>query len=135
MKHLSIPFQDSIELTFVYRARKKSLVCELASTEIEIFQSLCYRNAKDFKTPLVLLFKNPLIQSHSMIGFNFDVEQVFVNYEAGLVNKINTIYRSKQSGLFIQGYSEFSMVILAPIGFCRENNIVLYKSSIYSKLL
>ncbi len=130
MKHLAIPFQDSIELTFDNRTRKKSLVCELASTEIEIFQSLCYRNAKDFKTPLVLLFKNPLIQSLSMIGYKFDVEQIFVNIETGVVNKIYTIYKSKQSGLFIQGYSEFSMVILAPVGFCNKYSIEILKTKI-----
>ena len=79
MKNLEFPFQDSIELSIQTGNRKKRVICELASSEIEIFQSLTKRSKKDFKIPLVLLFKNPLIQSFSIQGFNFPLEQYCID--------------------------------------------------------
>jgi hypothetical protein len=130
MNILKFPFERTIDLQIVNKSNH-IVGCELGSSKVEIFQSLCYRDAKDFNKPLVLLFENPLIQSLSMIDYNFNVEQIFVNNVTGLVNKINTIYK-KNSSSFIQGYSEFSMVILAPMGFCKKNIIKLFKTQINS---
>jgi hypothetical protein len=116
------PFERTIDLQ-IENKFMHIVSCELGSSKVEIFQSLCYRKAKDFNKPLVLLFENPLIQSLSMIDYNFNVEQIFISKDTGMVNKINTIYHKKKSGFFIQGYSEFSMVILAPVGFVKEFEI------------
>lgn len=128
MNILKFPFERTIELQIVNKS-KHIVSCELGSSKVEIFQSLCYRKEKDFNKPLVLLFENPLIQSLSMIDYSFNVEQIFVNIETGLVNKINTIYK-KNSNLLIQGYSEFSMVILAPTGFCNIFKLTPNKTKI-----
>ena len=122
MSILNFPFKENIDLKIINHS-ELNVKCELGRSKVEIFQSLCYRKAMHFKTPLVLLFENPLIQSLSMIDYNFDVEQIFISKDTGKVNKINTIYHKKKSGLFIQGYTEFSMVILAPVGFVKEFEI------------
>lgn len=130
MKHLNIPFQDTIELTFKIGNRKKKVICELASSEIEIFQSLTKRKKKDFKLPLVLLFKNPLIQSFSLQGFNFPVEQICVDNSTNIVKKNNIIHPTKSLGEFVQSYSEFSMVILSPLKYYPKGLVELNKTKI-----
>jgi len=130
MKHLNFPFQETIELTFKIGNHKKNVICELASSDIEIFQSLTKRKRKDFKIPLVLLFKNPLIQSFSLQGFNFPVEQICVDYNSNIVKKYNIIHLSKSVGEFVQSYSEFSMVILSPLKYYPKGLVELNKTKI-----
>ena len=132
MNFLSFPFPRTIEITISRGSKQRVCLCESATSKVEVFQSLCYRKAKEFYKPLVLIFDNPLSQNLSMIDYKFDVEQIFVNYDTGLVNKINTLYSNKTSSLFIQGYSEFSMVILAPIGFVESRKIKLFETKITS---
>jgi hypothetical protein len=130
MKQLEVPFQDSIELIFQTGNRKKNINCELATSEIEIFQSLTLRKKKDFKIPLVLFFKNPLKQSFSLQGFNFPVEQFCVDYTNDVIKKINKIRPTKSQGEFIQSYSEFSLVILSPLNYFPKGLIVLNKTKV-----
>jgi uncharacterized membrane protein (UPF0127 family) len=132
MNFLSYPFPSTSEIIITRGSKQKVYLCESASSKVEIFQSLCYRKSKEFNRPLVLVFDNPHSQNLSMIDYKFDVDQIFVNFDTGLVNKINTLYSNKTSSLFIQGYSEFSMVILAPIGFVESQKIKLYETKITS---
>ena len=130
MNFLSYPFPNSAGLTISRGGKQSVFLCESAASKVEVFQSLCYRKAKAFNKPLVLIFDNPHSQNLSMIDYKFDVEQVFVNYYTGIVNKINTLYSKKTSGLFIQGYSGFSLVILAPVGFIESQRIKLFETII-----
>lgn len=132
MNFLSFPFPKTIEITISRGGKQKTFFCESAASKVEIFQSLCYRKFKEFNRPLVLIFDNPHSQNLSMIDYKFDVEQIFVNYDTGLVNKINTLYSNKTSSHFIQGYSECSMVILAPIGLVESQKIKLFETKITS---
>lgn len=132
MNFLSFPFPRSIEITISRGGKQRAYICESAASKVEVFQSLCYRKAKEFNKPLVLIFDDPHSQNLSMIDYKFDVEQIFVNYYSGLVNKINTLHSNKTSSLFIQGYSEFSMVILAPKGFVKSQKIKLFETKITS---
>ena len=115
MKHLQFPFAENITIK-ITKSKKKILIdCELASSEIEIFQSLSYRTKKDFKKPLVLLFDNPTTQYLSRQSFNFPVIQVNVNYDNNLVKKVSLVPKSnKENGQYIQSYAEFSIVLLLP---------------------
>lgn len=115
MKHLKFPFAENVTIE-ISNGKKKVLVdCELASSEIEIFQSLSYRTKKDFKNPLVLLFDNPTTQYLSRQSFNFSVTQVNVNHGNNLVKKVSLIPKSnKENGQYIQSYAEFSLVLLLP---------------------
>ena len=132
MNFLSYPFPNDSKIIISSGTKQKTYNCETASSKIEIFQSLCYRKTNEFNRPLVLIFDNPHIQHFSMINYKFDVEQIFVNYDTSLVNKFNTIYYNKKSSLFIQGYSEFSLVILAPVGFVESQKIKLFETKITS---
>lgn len=128
MNHLSFPFPNSIELKISTGTRKKTTLCELASSEIEIFQSLT--NRKKIYEPLVLYFKNPLNQSFSKQLFKFKVEHICVDYKTNIVKKYNIIYPSKSKGEFIQSYSEFSLVILTPNGYFSKGLIIENKTEI-----
>ena len=132
MNFLSFPFPRTMEITISRGGKLRSYICESATSKVEVFQSLCYRKAKEFNKPLVLIFDDPHSQNLSMIDYKFDVEQIFVNYYTGIVNKINVLYSNKKSNLFIQGYSEFSMVILAPKGFVKSQKIKLFETKITS---
>ena len=115
MKHLQFPFAENVTIE-ISNGKKNVLVeCELASSEIEIFQSLSYRTKKGFKKPLVLLFDNPTTQYLSRQSFNFPVIQVNVNHGNNLVKKVSLVPKSnKVNGQYIQSYAEFSLVLLLP---------------------
>ena len=131
MKHLQFPFAENVTIA-ISNGRKKVLVeCELASSEIEIFQSLSYRTKKDFKKPLVLLFDNPTTQYLSRHSFNFPVIQVNVNYDNNLVKKVSLVPKSnKKNGQYIQTYAEFSFVLLLPFDSELKKLIVENKTFI-----
>ncbi len=106
MKHLQFPFAENITIE-ISNGRKKVLVdCELASSEIEIFQSLSFSSKKDFKKPLVLLFDNPTTQYLSRHSFNFAVIQINVNYGNNMVKKVLLVPKSnKVNGQYIQSFA------------------------------
>ena len=116
MKHLPFPFDANIVLQIKTGKKKEQLVCELAASTIEIYQSLNYRSKKDFKIPLVLQFESSIVQSLSLQNFSFPVEQICIDYRDGKAKKAGLIRPAKTPGKFIHGYSEFSLVILAPVG-------------------
>lgn len=113
-QHLPFPFSKKaiVRLT----TGKKTLIveCELASSVIEIFQSLCFRKKNQFKQPLLLKFENPLQQNFSRQTFSFDVIQVCFDYESGLAKKIAPIRKSSGKAAFVQSFAEFSYVLLLP---------------------
>ncbi len=123
MKHIRFPFAESIDLSIVKGGKTTIINCELASSDVEIFQSLNYRKKSIFKRPLVLQFSNPLLQTYSALNFDFAVEQICVDHVTNVVKKISVISPHKKTGSFLQGYSEFSIVILAPVGFAREYRV------------
>ena len=125
MKHLSFPFESSTALQIKTGKKKDQLICELATSDIEIYQSLNYRAKKDFKIPLVLQFESPIVQSLSLQNFSFPVEQICIDYRDGKVKKTGIISPSKTQGKFIHGYSEFSLVILAPVGTIKKYGITI----------
>ena len=125
MKNLPFPFEASVVLNIKTGKKKDQLVCELAASTIEIYQSLNYRSKKDFKIPLVLKFESPIVQSLSLQNFSFPVEQICIDYRDGKVKKAGLIRPAKTPGKFIHGYSEFSLVILAPVGTIEKYGITI----------
>ena len=131
MKHLQFPFAENVTIEITNGNKKVLVDCELASSEIEIFQSLSYRTKKDFKEPLALLFDNPTTQYLSRHSFNFPVVQVNVNHENNLVKKISLVQKSnKENGQYIQSYAEFSLVLLLPFDSELKKIIVENKTLI-----
>ncbi|MEI6596342.1 MAG: hypothetical protein WCO28_12325 [Bacteroidota bacterium] len=125
MKHLPFPFDANIVLQIKTGKKKEQLVCELAASTIEIYQSLNYRSKKDFKIPLVLQFESSIVQSLSLQNFSFPVEQICIDYRDGKAKKAGLIRPAKTPGKFIHGYSEFSLVILAPVGTIKKLGITV----------
>ena len=124
MKHsLSFPFPESTTLVIKTGSHSVKLQTELAISDTEIYQSLNYRAAKDFKRPLTLLFNKPLIQTFAKLNYAFTTELIAIDYQTNKVKKIQTIYPKKEQGDFIQGFSEYALVVLAPKGFCKKNKI------------
>lgn len=131
MKHLKFPFAENVTIEITNGKKKAIVECELASSEIEIFQSLSYRTKKDFKKPLVLLFDNPTTQYLSRQSFNFPVIQVTVNYGNNLVKKVSLVPKSnKENGQYIQSYAEFSLVLFLPFDSELKKLIVENKTII-----
>lgn len=126
MKHLPFPFADNVIVEVKNGKTISKIECELASSEIEIYQSLAYRKRKDFTRPLALVFSSPTVQYFSKQSFDFPCVQVNVDYSTNLVKRILHIPKSgKVNGNYIQAYSEFSLVLLIPAGIALIQNIVL----------
>ncbi len=123
MSQLNIPFNQSTSLIVSKGKQPLKIKTELAFSDIEIFQALNYRTKKEFTKPLTLKFSNPLVQSFVKINFSFPVEMIAVDYLTNKVKKTQFIPAKKEGGDFIQGYSEYALVILAPKGFCKSNKI------------
>jgi len=121
MQHLSYPFDQTAKLKITNASKTILLEAELASSEIEIFQSLNYRQPDEFIQPLVLQFENPDIQYFSMQSFTFPVVQVCAERKTGLVKRVASIpAQANAGGNFIQCYSEFLLVM-----FLHPNHPVL----------
>lgn len=131
MKHLNFPFAETVALVVKNGKAKLTVDCELASSEIEIYQSLAYRKKKDFTRPLALVFESPTVQYFSKQAFDFPLVQVNVDYQSNLVKKVLHIPKSgKVNGSYIQAYSEFSLVLLIPHGSELIKHIVLDQTTI-----
>jgi hypothetical protein len=132
MNYVQFPFPDRAILQVKNDSSIRKVECELASSDIQIFQSLSYRKKKDFKLPLVLIFTNPFLQSFSLQNFSFPVEQICVACRENKVKKISVIYPGKESGNYVQGFSEFSLVVLAQIGYFKKYKLIENKTIIKS---
>lgn len=73
MKHLQFPFAETVTLVVKNGKARSSIECELASSEMEIYQSLAYRSKKDFTKPLALVFSSPTVQYLSKQSFDFSL--------------------------------------------------------------
>ena len=122
MKHLSFPFHQICELQLETKVAEKVITCELAESIIEIFQSINFRNQEDFKIPLVLKIEDPNIQSFVLTNYSFPVEHICVN-EKNMVEKTYTQFVSKTTAPFVQSFTGFKFIILAPVGFIKKNKI------------
>lgn len=123
MSKLNIPFEQSVTLLISNDKKQLKIKTELASSDIEIYQALNYRTKKEFVQPLTLKFSNPLAQSFVKINFLFPVELISIDYITNKVKKIQLIPTQKDTGDFIQGFSEYSVVVFAPRGFSKTNKI------------
>lgn len=123
MSQLNTPFEHLATLLISKGKNQLKIETELASSDIEIFQSLNYRRKKDFTQPLTLKFSNPLAQSFVKINFLFPVELISIDYITNKVKKIQLIPTNENKGDFIQGFSEYSVAVFAPRGFSKTNKI------------
>lgn len=130
MQTLNFPFQQTVKLTIANNAKVKQIHCELATSDIEIFQALNYRKKEDFKKPLALVFENPKAQIFTRFNFAFAVEQIAVDAINNEVKDMETIYPDTNNEWDLKGYSNYSLVILAPKGLIKSKNIQLHKTTI-----
>ena len=122
MKYLKFPFKDRCIVAIKNDKKTVEITCELATSPIEIFQSLTFRKETDFPIPLILKFSNPNVQSFALSNYDFAVEHICVD-EKNIVDKIYVQPSSKSKAQFIQAYSSFSFIILAPLGFIKNYRI------------
>jgi hypothetical protein len=133
MSKLNTPFEQSATLLISTNRNQLKIKTELASSDIEVFQALNHRTKKEFIFPLTLKFSNPLAQSFVKMNFLFPVEMIAVDYLTNKVKKIQFIQAKKEGGDFIQGFSEYSVVVFAPNGFSKKHKIVEREASIKIK--
>ena len=122
MIHLSFPFSNTCELQLKTKDPEKAISCELAESVIEIFQSLNFRNEKDFKIPLVLKIEDANIQSFVLTNYSFPVEHICIG-EKNIVDKTYTQFVSNTTAPFVQSFSGFKFVILSAVGFIKKYKI------------
>ena len=123
MSKLNTPFEQTATLLISNKKQALKIKTELASSDIEIFQALNFRTKKQFIQPLTLKFSNPLAQSFVKFNLLFPVEVIAIDYLTNKVKKIQLLPAHKEEGDFIQGFSEYSIVILTPRGFAKTNKI------------
>jgi uncharacterized membrane protein (UPF0127 family) len=129
-QHLPFPFSKKATIQLTTGKKTQIIECELASSVIEIFQSLCFRKKNQFKQPLLLKFDNPLQQTFSRQTFSFDVIQACFDYETGLAKKIAPIRKSSGKAAFVQSFAEFSYVLLLPADAQLGRRIVVNQTKI-----
>jgi hypothetical protein len=129
-QHLPFPFSKKVTIQLTTGKKTLIIECELASSVIEIFQSLCFRKKNQFKQPLLLKFDNPLQQTFSRQTFSFDVIQACFDYETGLAKKIAPIRKSTGKAAFVQSFAEFSYVLLLPADAQLVRRIVVNQTKI-----
>jgi uncharacterized membrane protein (UPF0127 family) len=130
LQHLPFPFSKKATIQLTTGKKTQIIECELASSVIEIFQSLCFRKKNQFKQPLLLKFDNPLQQTFSRQTFSFDVIQACFDYETGLAKKIAPIRKSSGKAAFVQSFAEFSYVLLLPADAQLGRRIVVNQTKI-----
>ncbi len=133
MTRLNIPFEKTCTIVISSNKLPIKVKSELATTDIELFQALNYRSKKEFTQPLTLMFNNPLAQSFVKLNFSFTTELIAVDYITNKVKKIQLLPAKKDTGDFIQGFSEYSLVILAPKGFSKQHKIEELKTTVKLK--
>lgn len=132
-QHLPFPFSKKATIQLTTGKKSQIIECELASSVIEIFQSLSFRKKNQFKQPLLLKFENPLQQTFSLQTFNFDVIQACFDCETGLAKKIAPIRKSSSKAAFVQSYAEFSYVLLLPADTQLVRSIVVNQTKLFMK--
>lgn len=133
MSQLNTPFEQTTSLIISNGNQRLKIKTELATSDIEIFQALNYRTKKEFIQPLTLKFNNPLAQSFVKVNFGFPLEMIAVDYLTNKVKKTQFIPAKKEGGDFIQGFSEYSVVVFVPRGFCKGNKIEEGKTALTIK--
>ena len=131
--HLSFPFARNAEITIKRKKRVIKIQAELATSEIEIFQSACYRTSKDLPKPLILLFDNSTIQSFTLQSYQTPIEQILVEADTNNVVGVFWLKPQQVAGNHIQGFTGLRCVILANPGFAEKNKISLDDTTITIK--
>ena len=134
-QHLPFPFPRRTAMAIGRQTNNDVLIAELAASDIEIFQSACYRDVMDPGQPLVLQFGNPTIQNFSMQKFSVPLEQILVEYGTNRVIGIYQLKLNEYSGGHIVGFSGLSCVILSVPGFARNHDIETKNTFITLKTL
>ncbi len=132
--HLPFPFSGKAAILISKGTSTYEINAELARSDIEIFQSACYRGPEDLPRPLVLQFGNPAVQHFCLQNYDFPLEQILVEYESNKVVSINPLKPKQGEGHFIQGYAGLSCIILAGPGFANQHNIEIQNTLITIKI-
>jgi uncharacterized membrane protein (UPF0127 family) len=120
-QYLPFPFVNNCTIQIDNGAKTKQLTCELATSAVEIFQSLNYRKTKDFTKPLVLQFPLDNVPSFIWSNYAFAVEHICIDEK----DKVVRLYRQlpkKSTAPFIQAVA-YKLLILAPLGFTEQHKI------------
>jgi hypothetical protein len=128
--HLPTPFPWRTTLTIRNESGTSQIAAEIARSEIEWFQSACYRGPEDVPRPLVLQLGNPAVQHFCLQNYDIPLEQVLVEYGTHKVSSINTLTPRQGEGSFIQGYAGLSCIILGLPGFAKLNGIEIQNTFI-----
>lgn len=132
MNNLKFPFEAKCSISISNGKKLQRVECELATSAIEIFQSLSFREPSDFTIPLVLKFKDVNVQSFVLSKYNFLVEQIPVDKDFKVAG-FSIVPTGVSNGDYIQAFSSFLFIIQAPLGFTKkhkinENSIIKLKS-------
>ncbi|MGI8597762.1 MAG: hypothetical protein ACR2KB_00775 [Chitinophagaceae bacterium] len=120
-QYLPFPFVNNCTIEIKNAEKTKQLTCELATSAVEIFQSLNFRKSKDFTIPLVLKFPHHHVPSIVLSNYAFAVEHACVDEH----NKVVNVYvqqPKKNTAPFVQAVA-YKLVILAPPGFADKHKI------------
>ena len=132
--YLPFPFAHKAEIIIENESGITTIEAELASSEIEIFQSACYRTT-DLEKPLVLLFSDPTIEHFTLQNYKIPVEQLFVEYETNKIVGVYWLKPKKDAGNEVQAFTGLRCVILAKSGFSEINNISFDHTTIMIKTI
>lgn len=122
MSYLQFPFKGRCFVRISTGKKMQTVECELATSVIEIFQSLSFRQPGEFQMPLVLKFADPDSQSFVLSRYNFLIEQIPID-KNGKVSGYSIVPAGTSPGNYIQAFSSFQYLIQASLGFAKKYHI------------
>lgn len=122
---LPIPFPGRVVIHVTRELGTTPVEAELGTSDVEIFQAASYRWPHELVRPLVLQFDRPAAQHFCLQNYEFDVEQILVEYGTDKVLSVNPLKArpTETGGQFIQSYAGLSCLILALPGFAEKFGI------------
>lgn len=123
MKHLQIPFEEKGILKII-KGRKivAQVEVEIATSPIEHFQALMYRNEMQENTGVVFKFENPVLPAIVNTNVPFPVDLIQVN-ESGEIEYVGSLWPSKSKGAFTTTF-QIKFLMMFPIGLSKKLNLI-----------
>lgn len=126
MSHVPYPFAGRCLLA-IANPKKPAvfLEAELALSPEEIYQCFRYREEKDYKRPMVLLFPEPEVHYSVQSDFSFFPEFIWVK-PGGIIHMTHLQESAGLPNLYYPSiiFRNMAMAIVAMRGFCKKYNVV-----------
>jgi uncharacterized membrane protein (UPF0127 family) len=123
MKHLPIPFEQRAEIII---QKGSNALCkfhtEIATSPIEHFQALLYRNELEKGSSVTFIFENPALPGYVNTKVAFAVDTIQFD-EKGEITHLGTLIPTESPGIFITAF-QTKHLLMVPAGAIKKLNLI-----------